>query len=319
MSAGILSQVSFKNESVWGTAVVPDKSIEVHANGGIKTNQDVKLLEQVKAQLAKNSDAIIGARKHEGEFEMDLFPEYPGYLLKSIFGSVSSALKGGESVVYEHSFSEAEAKPSLTIEQAITDNVRRYAGCIIHTVKISGKIGEPIIVTFGLYAKTQATATKISAAYQTGKRPFNWADMASGLKIGGSALSEVQSFEIEFKNNLEFLHALGNSNDPAINYVKGSEVKIKVDMYLDSTTTTEYANYLSKTLRAFDLIFTGDAIGTSSNYKWEVAVPKVAFTSGETPITDAYNKLTLEGEGVYDTSTSKLISMKLTNLLANYT
>src|SRR5438270_6896298 len=119
INPGVLNQISFKKESTWGTAVVPDKSIPVKPTGGIFTNQDIKDLQAIKNQLAKVYDAYAGMRKHEGDYGLDLFPDYPGYALVSAFGTNVDATKGGESIVFTHTLSEAAAKPSLTIEQAI--------------------------------------------------------------------------------------------------------------------------------------------------------------------------------------------------------
>ncbi len=44
MSAGVLSQISFKKETTWGTAVVPDKSMAVRPTGGIAVKNNVQLL-----------------------------------------------------------------------------------------------------------------------------------------------------------------------------------------------------------------------------------------------------------------------------------
>src|SRR5438874_13285849 len=83
ISPVVLNQISFKKESAWGTAVVPDKSLPVKPTGGIFTNQDIKLLQAIKNQLAKNYDAYAGMRKHEGDYGIDFFPDYPGYAILS--------------------------------------------------------------------------------------------------------------------------------------------------------------------------------------------------------------------------------------------
>lgn len=314
MSAGQLNQLSFKRESTWGTAVVPDKSIPVHFSGGIQTDNDTQMVANARAVLSKNQDAFIGSRKHEGEYEFDLFGDYIGYFLLSALGNISSALKGGESVVYNHTISEQEAKQPLTIEQVIGENVRRYAGAIATGFKISSKAGEIAIMSAAFKAKSQASATKITPAYTTAPA-FDFTDAA--LKIGGVQVTEISNFELEYKNNIEFLTALNNSNDPAFNYVKGSELKGKIDMYLDNTTLAEMTAYLAKTNRALDIVFTGDAIGTSSNYQLSINIPKVVYTAAETKLSDDYNLLSIEFEGLYDTTTSKLLSIVLTNLLTN--
>jgi len=314
MSAGVLNQISFKREAVWGTPVVPDKSIGVHFSGGIQTQQDIQLLSAVTARLPKNYESMVGNRAHEGEYEFDLFPDYTGFFILSALGSVISALKGGETIVFEHTFSEAEAKHSLTIEQVVGENVRRYAGSIVQMIRFSGAAGEVNVGTASIKAKSQVSAVKITPAYTT-VRPYNFADTI--LKIGGSTLNQVENFEIEFNNNIEFLHTL-NNNDPQFRFVKGSEAKGKIEMFLDTTTLAEYNNYLNKTTREIILEMTGDAIGVGSNNNLVVTIPRAVFTTAETPISEDFNLLTVEFEGLYDTVTTKLIEIELTNLLANY-
>jgi len=316
MSTGVLNQISFKKESAWGTAVVPDKSIPVDFSGGIKTDLDIKFNQELKAQLAKNINSYIGAQKHEGEFTLDFMPDYPAYFILGALGAVNSALKGGESTVYEHTITEQESKPSFTIEQAIDQNVKRFAGCLVTNFKISGKAGESVKFVFGVKGKSQATASKITAAYTT-PRPYNWKDVS--IKLGGTAIGEVENFEIEYINGLEVLHALNATNDPAYNYVKASEVKGKVELYLDSTTAAFITDYLGKTERSVELILTGDVIGSASNNKFDMTIPKAVFTSAETPLREDYNLLTIEFQGVYDTATSKLLNVVVTNLLTNLT
>lgn len=318
MSAGILSQISLGLESTWGTPVVPNKSLAVRPGDGIQTDNDVQFVSSIKAQLAKNASSFKGAVKHEGEYEFDFIPGVIGYFLKSVFGQVSSALKGGESVVYEHTYSELETKPSLTIEQAVGDIVRRYAGAIATGLKLSCKTGETLVGNVAFKAKSSASATKITPTYEI-IRPLNFIDLgAIGFKIGGVSFDEVENIEVEYKNNIEFLHVLG-SNDPYFNYAKASEVVGKFDLYLNSDSAAKYTDYLNKTDTALDIAFTGDLIGISSNYKLAINIPKVTFKASSYPVTDDYNLLTVEFEGIYDTATSKLLSAVLTNLTVNYT
>jgi hypothetical protein len=313
MAAGVLNSVSIKKESVWGTAVVPDKSLPVSFSGGIKTDIALEELTQLKGTLAKNYNTLIGARTHEGEFEMELFPDYPAYFALSAMGAVTSTAKSApNAAVYDHVITEAETKPSLTIEQAITNNVRRFAGAIATGFKISAKAGETVKFTTGIKAKSQATATAITTAYAT-TRPFNFNEVA--FKVASTQISEVTSLELEYKNNVEFLHALSSSNDPNYSYVKGSEVTGKVEMFLDATSTAVMTDYLAKTDKAIDIVMTGDTIGTSSNNGLAISIPKATYKTAVTEIKEDFNLLTVEFVGYYDTATSKLLSVTFTNLL----
>lgn len=316
MSAGVLSQISFGLESTWGTAVVPNKSLAVRPGDGLQANADPQFVQHIKAQLARNSHSFKGAATYEGEYEFEFIPGVAGYLLKSAFGGLNSATASGEAAVYDHTFSEAEAKPSLTVEQATGDVTRRYAGAIVNSLTFACSAGEALLLTAGMSAKSSASASKISPTYET-VRPFNFADLgASGFDIGGTDFSPL-NFELAYNNNNQMLHALG-ANDPAFKYVQGSEVTGRFDLYLDSNAASEYADYLSQTDKALTITFTGDSIGSASNNKLVISVPKAKYTVANVPVTEDYNMVSVELTALYDTATSKQIEVILTNETADY-
>jgi hypothetical protein len=314
MSNQISNAISFKREVSWGTAVTPDKSMPVNFTGGIQTSQDIQFVEGVKARLAKNHNQFVGNRTHEGDLEFALNPDYSGFFLVSALGDVTSALKGGETIVYEHDFAEVATKPSLTIEQAIGDNVRRYAGGICHTLNVSGSPGEVVNATASIMAKSSATATAITPVY-TDTPEYNFLNAV--IKIDGTPITEMQNFEFEYKNNLGFKYVL-NSNDPQFTYLNGSEITGSFEMYLDSTTLAQMTKFLANTESALDLELTGNAIGVASNYQFNLTVPRVIYTTAETPLGNDYNLLTVEFEGLYDPVTSSLITGYMVNEVANY-
>jgi len=316
MSAGVLSQISFKKETDWGTAVVPDKSIAVRPTGGLTAKENIQQIQAIKGQLQKNYDAIKGKVAYEGSFTMDSFADYIGYFLLSALGTDTPNLHSSETIVYDHVFTETLPKPSLTIEQAQGESVYRYAGCIASGFKIIGKAGEMLEFQTDLQAKGLATATEISPAFTT-VPAFNHAQLA--VKIGGVPLIEVENFEINYKNGLEMVHAVG-SVDPVYNSIKGgSEVTGKIEMYLDTTTLNRLVAYLAKTNESIELIATGtDTIGVGAHYALDILIPKSVYTTADTKITDDHNLLSIEFAGIYDTVTSKLLAVTLTNLLATY-
>ena len=246
---------------------------------------------------------------------MDAFADYVGYFLLSALGTDTPALHSGESTVYDHVFTETMPKPSLTIEQAIDVNTRRFAGAIVKGFKLSTKPGEMVELIAQIIAKSQATATEISGAFTTVKA-FDHTQAI--VKIGGTTLTEVENLELEYDSGVEMIYAIGNS-DPSQNGVAGgSTIKGKMDLYLDATALTRLTNYLAQTRESIELIITGGAIGSAANYVLDILIPTAVYTTADSKITDAHNMLSIAFEGVYDTSTSKLLAVTLTNLLASY-
>lgn len=315
MNAGVLSAISFKKESTWGTAVVPDKSIAVRPAGGIEIKQNIQMIPAIQGRLQKYREAIKGKVAYEGDYTFDAFADYLGYFLLSAMGTDTPATHSGESIVFDHIFTESAAKPSLTIEQAVGENVRRYAGSIVHQLKVTSKVAAPVEIAASVMAKSQASATAISPAFTT-VPSFDHTQVA--VKIGGSTIGQVESFELEYKNGIEMVYALGNASPSYNSIAGGSEVSFKMELYLDSTTITEMTNYINKTTQSLEFIATGAAIGSAANYLFDILLPKAVYTAAATKINDGHNLLEISGNGLFDTSTSKLIGITLTNLIASY-
>ncbi len=313
MSAGIQAQISFKKETTWGTAVVPDKSIAVRPTGGIQIKTGMNLVPAVKGLLQKNYKAIKGKTSYEGDFTMDAFADYIGHFLLSALGTDTPATHAGESIVYDHVFTETNPKPSLTIEQSISENSRRFAGSIVSGFKISGKVGEMLAFSPHIMAKTQASSTQITGAFSN-VEPFNHAQLQ--VKIGGSVIGEVESIELDYKNGLDLVYALGNVEPAYASISGGSQVTGKIELYLDATALTRLTNYLANTNESIELIATGGAIGNAAAYVLDILIPKAVYTAVESKVTDNHNLLSISFEGIYDTATSKMMAVTLTNLLA---
>lgn len=314
MSAGILSVVSIAKESTWGTAVTPTKSVPVAPSGGFKIDMGKKLIAAIRGQLQKNYTAIPGNTKLEADYTMDAFADIIGNFLLSAHGVDTPALHAGETIVYDHVYSESATKPSYTIEEAISEHCRRYAGAIVTGYKFAGKTGEMLTFAPKIAAKTHATATAITPAFTTVP---SWYHSQIQVKIGGSVIGEVSSFELEYDNGVEMIPALG-SLTPAYYSIKGgSTVKGKLEMYLDATTLTRLTNYLANTNESLEIIATGGAIGSAANYLLDLLAPVMVYTMADTPITDSHNLLTVDFENIPNSSNQILVPT-LTNLVTAY-
>jgi hypothetical protein len=315
MNAGILSQITVGKETTWGTAVVPNKTIPVRPTGGLVIKKDIHMAYALAGRLQKNFDSTLGKSSYEGDYTMDAFADYIGYFLLSALGTDTPATHSGETIVFDHVFTETAPKPSLTIEQAIDVNCRRFAGVIASGFKISGKVGEFLEFTPMLTAKTQATSSEVTAAYSS-VAAFNHAQL--GVKIGGSLIGQVESFELEYKNGIDLVYALGSTEPQYTSIKSGSEVTGKMQLYLDSTTITELTNYINGTKRSLELIATGGSIGSAASYLLDISIPKAIYNAADSKITDSHNVLDVEWTGMYSSSDSKMLAVQLTNLISAY-
>jgi hypothetical protein len=313
MSSGILSAISFAKESTWGTPVTPTKSISVHTSDGLTVNRPAGFPTGIKGTLAKNnSGSYKKVASYSGEYEVDVIPGYAAYLFQSAIGTDTPTLI--ETGVYKHAFTETAAKSSLTVEQAQSEIVQRFAGVMATGFKITAKTDEPIVVNFGLVAKSVTTATAITPAYETAN-PLTF--LGADLKIATVSQPQAENIQVEYKNGLELKTALNGSIDPSYNFVKPSEVTGSFDLYLDNTSAAQYTAYLNKTVQALSLTITGsDLIGATKFMGITVALPAVVYTAVKEPISDDMNLISVNFEAILDQSTGKLLNVDATNTLA---
>lgn len=309
---GISNQVSIIKESSWGTAGVPDKSIPIKPSDGIQIEQEVIGIEAIKTTAPKNKLFSKGKVGYNGTFDMDFYPSWVAWFLYSALGSDTPSTT--ESGVYNHTMIEAVAKPSLTIEQVVGTVTKRFAGFIVKSFKIAGKVGETITLSVNGMAKTQTSETKISASYDTVK-PFTFENVTS-LTVGGTDIkAKLEEFSIEYDNGLEMFTGFG-SVEPSAKYVKQSEVKGSLKLYLDATTDDYIADLLANTEREIILTITGTTlIGATQYNKLVVTLSKCVFTKTVTPLGFEYNAVEADFSARED-ATNGLIKLALQNAIA---
>lgn len=314
---GILSQISVGKESTVGTAVTPTVSMAVLPSDGVVTEEEAVGVEGIDTSPALNKEFVQGVREYNGAFEMNAFPNAIGYILGSVFGSVNSAVASGETIVYDHEFTEAVAKTSLTLEQKIGSITERFAGFIASKFGIEITVGEPIKFTFEGKALSKATATAITAAYEDNK-VFDWTDIQS-ITLGGtdikSALSELS---LEYTNNLQNFHGLSGDSEPTNMYVEPSEVTGSLTAYLDSDIANLKAVFEAKTQQALIITIQADeTIGVASKNTLVITVPKVVLNTYAYPIDTGYVEVSADFVARQD-ATDGLIKAELTNLVTSY-
>ncbi len=315
MSAGIQNQIGIGKESTFGTPVAPTVFIPIKESDGIQINQDIQFLEAIKGTAPKNKGAFVGKIELSGGYESDTYPVFLGHVLLSAFGALNSAQVGGETIVYKHTFTEGFAKQSYTVEQKIGEIVKRFAGYIVKNIKIEGKVGEAVGVSFDGMGKSQADASLTTRTYEN-TRPFNFADVVN-VRIGAVEVkAQCEEFSLEYDNGLEAFYGMGSNNLQA-SYPTPSECKGKLTLYLDNTTKDFLADYIAKTERSLEIKIEGDAIGNSSKYALRAYLPRAVFTSVPMKLANNYNAMEIEFEGVEDTSNG-LVTVELTNLLTSY-
>lgn len=119
MAVSALSKVGVKTEATWGAGGSPDVVFPV--DDWTVTPAYEQILDNAKrGQIARDYAAYQGIQRAEASMEGPVFPYYIGYILRSIFGSISSS--GGGSGTVTHTFTFHGTPPSLCV---VDDTVLR--------------------------------------------------------------------------------------------------------------------------------------------------------------------------------------------------
>jgi hypothetical protein len=320
---GRLVNLGIGKESSRGTAVVPTYWLfKSDLNYQEKFEQAVE--DSSVGVIADAIDAQTTKRWAEGSFGGDIKDKSIGLILLSLFGSVSSALKSGESIVYEHTFSlgNSAQHPSLTL--GIDDPWQDYqfALAMIESLEIKYERGKFVAFTANFKSKKGATAT-LTTTY-TAENSFRPQDfvfkMASSLSgLSAASATTIKSATLKFEKNLEIDEVLG-SIDPAdiLNKQFSCTGTIEAIFEDEATFKTIALGDTAKALR-FDIKNTSVAIGTSANPELQIDLAKVKFSeiTRATPIGDLV-KQTLGFKAFYSLGDSKMFSAILINLAASY-
>lgn len=274
--------------------------------------------------IADAVDAQIIKRWAEGSFGGDIKDKSFGLILLSLFGAVSSSLKGGESAVYEHAFSlgNTAQHPSLTL--GIDDPWQDYqfALAMIENLEIKYERGKFIAFTAEFKSKKGEIAT-LTASYsaENSFRPqdftFKIASALSGLDAASAVA--IKSASIKFEKKLEIDDALGSA-DPVDILNKQFSCSGTIEAVFDDEATFKIVALgdAVKALR-FDIKNTAVAIGIASNPELQIDLAKVKFSeiTRKTPIGDLVMQI-IGFKAFYSLSDSKLFNVILTNLAASY-
>lgn len=318
---GRLASFGIGRESTRGTSVAPTywipwMELDVDDRVAAVTN------EVSRARLEQNDGMAIVEKYMEGSVKTKLMSNHIGLLLYSIFGTVSSATKGGETVVYEHTYSveQGTQHDSLTFAYKDANKDVRFANGMVSDLKITAELGNYIMYEASILAKNSASASNTvshSAEYEFVPQMLTFKKASAQSGLTAASASTIRACEINFRQNALREHVLGSvAPNDVLN--QGFEVFGKITLVNDATTFEDLQN--NETQQAFRFDFTHTStIGNSSN-------PRLLIDLHSVRLTNYSRSLTLNGlveesfdfQGNYYLTDSKLVTCVLTNLIASY-
>lgn len=317
-------QVGLAKEATRGTKAVPTFWVPLLDMPTIENKQEYENNEQGIGVIADTDGSEMTRIYAEGEINGKIRDKSFGLILLSAFGSLSSALKGGESTVYNHSFSllNTNTHPSLTMEVKNSNQQLAYVRAMLSSLKINAEVGKFIEYTAGFMAMKGVAGTA-TPAYDTAESEFTSNHIALKLASDLTGLDaasdvDVQSVELSIEKNPELIWKF-KSNEPADIQNTVFAIEGNIEAVFDSTTLK--AIHEGNTARALRLSLanTGVTIGTASNPGLVIDLAKVKFHGWDK--SGGMNetvKQSINFKAHYSMGDAKIATAILTNTNASY-
>lgn len=320
---GSRAELGIGKETTRGTAVAPTY--------GIRRDDltfDDKITQAVDQSTRGIIEDAIDASKigeiAEGEATFIIRDKSFGLWMLAMFGTVSSALKGGETVVYEHTFSvqQSNQHQSLTVHVKTPNAAKDYARAMIESAEINVELEKHAFCRVAIKAIKGATASR-TITYDNAENIFlpthgQFKTAANLAGLGAAATINIKKFTMSIAKNLEVDRVIGNLTPNDI-LNKGFVVSGTVELlYSDDTFITNLLGDTPQAMR-IALINADKTIGTASNPKLQIDFARVKFSEVARSLSKGdISRITVNYKAFYSESDSQMIGAVLTNLVTAY-
>lgn len=245
--------------------------------------------------LSQRSDKFIdqGTKTFSKSYTADYRNARPLYYM---LGSVTHNEQSGD---VEHTITvlEDEKKPTITVESSERGNngTGEQATGVLHTsLSLSSSLDEHLEVsgeTIGLNEPTPVTSPQAQPAGLTSNKPLPHSQHE--VKVDGTTITEVQSFDIDFTNEEITAHGLG-SNEPQEIGAESLEITTSIEAIV--TNNDFLTKLLNDTSQTLTFIATNGKTLGSGKRGLEIQASQHHATSFEKEVsTDDFAVVTFEG------------------------
>ncbi len=319
---GRLMAVGLGKETTRGTAVAP--AFFIPQTEFSVFDRDEKIMDN--SALGRIEEMHDGDQNHqwaEGSLAGNIRDQSFGLILLAAFGQVSSALRGTETAVYNHTFSVANTNthPSLTIAAKDANEDIRMALGMLGRLEVRFEMNSYMAYTADFTAKKSAAATN-TAAY-TVENKFRPQDVTLKIAptvagLGGATATQIRSLTLTIEKNIEADYALGTTNIVEI-FNKQFTTSVSFSARYGSTALKDLVFNGSKQAMSITIARPDVTIGTASNPSLTFTFQPGFFNSWEKDggLDDILSQ-NIEYTGLYSTSGSAQLTATLTNTVAGY-
>lgn len=274
--------------------------------------------------IANAKGAEIISEWGEGGYSAPIGSSHFGLVLLNLFGAVASATAGGESIVYDHTYTLGEdaQHDSLTLEIDQPNGDKSYALGMVKSLSIAfekSKILDYTVDMITLKGVTQTLSPSIATENIFRPQDFTFKLAADAASLGAAGAITVKSMTLDVAKNIEPDEVLGDT-DPADFLNKEIEITGEVTLMYDNQTYENYALANTQKAMQIQLLNADVTIGSAENPTLLLNLENVYFqeVDFERGLGDlVYQKLSFKA--LYKQSASKILNTcVLTNLTASY-
>lgn len=252
-----------------------------------------------------------------------------GHLFQGLFGTSTSALEAPSTTARRHSFVDAYALNSYTLQRSDDRQggsgilaAEQVSGAKVERIAIDCQFGEKVNYEVSMQVLTKPIITTpissstVNAAYPL-EKPMYF--KGATVKVDGTANNQFRSIRVEMNNTLTRLEALRGVQTSYSIQPGGFMCNMSGTLIFNSLT--EYNKALNSTAMAVELNLVSDTAADGANtipYSVKIAVPacyiskySIPFKVGDTIEAD----VTFQVD--YDLTTSKSVDVSIVNLAAS--
>jgi len=315
-------QLGVGKETTRGTAVAPTHWLRGRVPTSLKTMLEKQLIKETKGTRANSQDSIITAQRVEGDFEFNVRNGTIGYFLLSLLGSVASAEKGGDSGVYDHTFTidvDEPRAPALTAAIARGAEQHYQIPLLVATsLQLTAQPSELVFATAGLLGKQENEVADYTPAFASDDHVFprQGVSVKIAADVAGLGAAEaicLTELSLNIANGARVKQCLGSLTP---NDIIALMVDVNGSLQLEYSAKEYYDWFKAGSAKAMEITIenTAETIGASSTPKIVITLPKVTLEGYDEsrPIDDIASE-SLEFVAHYDDAAGKQIDVVVTN------
>lgn len=298
--SGLDAQLVIGQESIFGTAVVPDRALEFNEESLVREYEWIEPTGLRAGLKYKRASRIIASRTNvTGSFSLEHATRGMGLLWKHLLASSGVATQIGATTAYEQVHVPGDFRgKSLTVQvgrpEPSTGTVVpfTYSGVKVTDWTLTVSDNEIATLEVNVDGRNETTATALVVpSYIAGAGVFGFHQAV--LKLGGTASTASGKTSISGGTTVATIinefSASGESPKATERFglgsagLKAEQLENDIPTFTGSLSaefnkTEFYDVYANKATTALQLIITGDAIGVSgSNDLFELTYPAVKF------------------------------------------